>query len=107
MKLSKFLKENGIKQKFFASQIGVSQVTVCNWLKKKSTPSKSTQKRIDEYIADHYQARYPDYYSWCCDALAEGVFTCRDNSAMKEGTCSKCGNLDYVSNKKKENSNAG
>ena len=103
--LKSFLQENGIKQKFFAKEIGVTDVTVCNWMKRKSTPTPLTQKRIEKYIQNYYEAKYPSYYSWCCGAEAEGVFTCRDDSAMKEGTCTKCWKLDYVSIKKKEKIN--
>ena len=111
MKLSKlwdlkeFLKSNGMKQKYFASQIGVTSVPVSNWMRRKSKPTPLTQKRIEKYIQNYYEAKYPSYYSWCCGAEAEGVFTCRDDSSMKEGTCTKCWKLDYVSIKKKEKIN--
>ena len=101
-KLQSFLKSQGITQKHLSKQLGVTEVTVSNWRNGKSTPTAPMEIKFDNVIQSYL--RYPDYYSWCCNAIAEGVFTCKDNSAMKEGTCTKCWKFDYVS-EKKENTN--
>ena len=112
MKLSKlwdlksFLQENGIKQKFFAKELGVTEQTMCNWMKRKSTPTPLTQKRIEKYIENYYEAKYPTYYSWCCDAEANDVTRSQNNSNETEGTCTKCWQFGLISPKKKENTNA-
>jgi len=36
--LKELLKSKGIKQKWLAKKLGVSEVTVSNWVKQKSTP---------------------------------------------------------------------
>ena len=94
MKLSKlwdlklFLETHGIKQKYFAKEIGVTVVTVSNWMRKKSSPTPLTQKRIEKYLKRHYEAKYPTYYSLCCDAEANDV-KWYDVEGY-EGICSKC-----------------
>ena len=111
MKLSKlwdlkeFLESNGIKQKFFAKEIGVTSVTVSNWMRRKSKPTPLTQKRIEKYIQNYYEAKYPTYYSWCCDAEAQDVSVSYLNSNETEGTCTKCWQFGLVSIKKKEKIN--
>ena len=44
--LSEFLKGEGMKQKDFAYNIGVSPSQVSEWLKDKATPNYHTLKRI-------------------------------------------------------------
>ena len=43
--LKDIIKSKGIKQKWLAQKLGVSEVTVSNWVKEKSVPSK---KHIDK-----------------------------------------------------------
>ena len=42
MLLKELLKSKGVKQNWLAQRIGVSQVTMSNWVKGKSSPSKKT-----------------------------------------------------------------
>ena len=58
--LKLFLESHGIKQKYFANKIGVTEMTVSNWLRRKSNPTPLTQKRIDKYISDFFKA--PDSF---------------------------------------------
>ncbi|WP_084404265.1 helix-turn-helix domain-containing protein [Flavobacterium tegetincola] len=43
--LKEILKTKGVKQKWLASKVGVSEVTVSNWVKEKTVPS---QKHLDK-----------------------------------------------------------
>ena len=94
MKLNKvwdlklFLETHGVTQKHFAKEIGVTEVTVSNWLRNKSKPTPLTKKRIDKYIQRHYEYKYPTYYSLCCNAVANHVEWL--DVEGYEGVCTKC-----------------
>lgn len=45
-----FLIKNGIKQKHFAKEIGVTNVTISNYISGKSKPTYSTKQRIIKYM---------------------------------------------------------
>ena len=46
MKLSQYIEENGLKPVWLAEKIGVSNVTLWNWIKGNRNPSKAAQKLI-------------------------------------------------------------
>lgn len=48
--LKEFLKLKGVKQKWLANKIGVSEVTVSNWVKEKSIPSDKNYQKISEAL---------------------------------------------------------
>lgn len=48
--LKELLKLKGVKQKWLANKIGVSEVTVSNWVKEKSTPSDKNYQKISEAL---------------------------------------------------------
>jgi len=48
--LKELLKEKGLKQKWFADKVGVSEVTVSNWVKGKSYPKEEHLRRISEVL---------------------------------------------------------
>ncbi len=50
MFLKKLLKSKGLKQKWLASKIGVSEVTVSCWCNGKSLPKKAHLKKISELL---------------------------------------------------------
>jgi len=50
MLLKELLNSKGLKQKWLANKIGVSEVTVCNWCAGKSTPKKEHLRRISELL---------------------------------------------------------
>ena len=50
MLLKELLKIKGIKQKWLAQKLGVSEVTVSNWVKEKSFPSKKRLERLSELL---------------------------------------------------------
>lgn len=50
MLLKELLKTKGVKQKWLASRIGVSEVTVSNWVKDKSIPSKKHIEKLSEIL---------------------------------------------------------
>ena len=102
--LRSFFDKFHIKQKHFAKIVGVSAVTVSNWLSGKTQPTSVRKTHIDKIIKQYWKVMYPDYYSWCCNAIAEGVNTCFDNSAMKEGTCTSCWQFGLVSENIKKQS---
>ena len=105
-RLKGFFQSSGTLQKHLASLVGVSEVTVSNWVKGKAYPRKKMKRRVERIIDNYMESIYPTYYSWCCSAVAECVFVCNEDSGMREGTCTKCWKLDYVSVKKKEKRNA-
>jgi transcriptional regulator with XRE-family HTH domain len=59
--LKEVLKSKGIKQKWLAGKLGVSEVTISNWVKQKSVPKKEHLEKLsivlniplDQFIA-HY-----------------------------------------------------
>jgi len=48
--LKELLKSKGLKQKWLADKIGVSEVTVSNWCAGKSMPKKKHIQRISELL---------------------------------------------------------
>lgn len=50
MLLKEILKMKGVKQKWLASKLGVSEVTVSNWVKKKSIPSQTNLEKLSELL---------------------------------------------------------
>lgn len=44
--LKDVLKSKGVKQKWLATKMGVSEVTVSNWAKQKSTPKKEHLEKL-------------------------------------------------------------
>ncbi len=50
MMLKELLKSKGVKQKWLANKIGVSEVTVSNWVKEKSEPSLKNYQKISEAL---------------------------------------------------------
>lgn len=50
MLLKELLKTKGIKQNWLASRLGVSEVTVSNWVKEKSVPSQKHLEKLSEIL---------------------------------------------------------
>lgn len=50
MILKEILISKGVKQKWLAQKLGVSEVTVSNWCKEKSDPSQRNVRRISEIL---------------------------------------------------------
>jgi transcriptional regulator with XRE-family HTH domain len=50
MLLKELLKAKGIKQKWLANKLGVSEVTVSNWCSGKSMPKKSHIQKLSELL---------------------------------------------------------
>ena len=50
MMLKELLKSKGVKQKWLAKKIGVSEVTLSHWVKGKSHPSKNNLKKLGEVL---------------------------------------------------------
>ena len=48
--LKDILKVKGVKQKWLAQKLGVSEVTVSNWVKEKRTPSPKHMEKICEIL---------------------------------------------------------
>ncbi|WP_081979207.1 helix-turn-helix transcriptional regulator [Lacinutrix jangbogonensis] len=48
--LKEFLKSKGVKQKWLANKIGVSEVSVSNWVKGKSEPTLKNCQKISEIL---------------------------------------------------------
>jgi|TARA_B100000795_G_C22502361_1_gene324460 transcriptional regulator with XRE-family HTH domain len=48
--LKEVLKSKGIKQNYLAQRIGVSVVTMSNWVKEKSSPSKKNLRKLSEVL---------------------------------------------------------
>ena len=48
--LKEIIKSKGMKQTFIAKKIGVSVVTVSNWVQEKSTPSEKHLKKLCELL---------------------------------------------------------
>jgi transcriptional regulator with XRE-family HTH domain len=53
MLLKELLKSKGVKQNWLAQRIGVSTVTVSNWVKGKSYPSKKNLLKLSEVLNVH------------------------------------------------------
>ena len=50
MILKELLKYKGLKQKWIANKMGVSEVTVSNWCAGKSVPKKAHLQKISELL---------------------------------------------------------
>ena len=50
MLLKELLKSKGIKQKWLASKMGVSEVTVSNWCSAKSVPKKEHLQKLSDLL---------------------------------------------------------
>jgi transcriptional regulator with XRE-family HTH domain len=50
MLLKELLKSKGLKQKWLANKIGVSEVTVSNWCAGKSVPTKTHLQKISDLL---------------------------------------------------------
>lgn len=50
MLLKELLKSKGIKQKWLANKIGVSEVTISNWCSEKSMPKKEHLRKLSELL---------------------------------------------------------
>ena len=48
--LKEVIKSKGMKQTFLARKIGVSVVTVSNWVQEKNTPNEKHLKRLSELL---------------------------------------------------------
>ena len=48
--LKEILKAKGIKQNYLAQRVGVSVVTVSNWVKSKSSPSKKHLEKLSDVL---------------------------------------------------------
>ena len=48
--LKDLMKLKGLKQKWLAQKLGVSEVTVSNWVNEKSLPSKKNIEKICELL---------------------------------------------------------
>jgi len=46
--LKDIIKTKGYKQKWIAQKLGVSEVTVSNWVKGKSVPTKENYEKLSE-----------------------------------------------------------
>jgi len=51
MLLREVLKTKGVKQKWLAAKLGVSEVTVSNWIKGKSQPSGRNLEKMSDVLA--------------------------------------------------------
>jgi repressor LexA len=49
--LKELLKSKGVKQKWLANKIGVSEVTVSNWVKEKTHPSDKNYQKMSEVLS--------------------------------------------------------
>lgn len=50
MLLKELLKTKGVKQNWLASKLGVSEVTMSNWVKEKSNPSHKNLEKLSEIL---------------------------------------------------------
>lgn len=48
--LQKLIQTRGIKQKWLAQQIGVSEVTISNWVRGNHKPTEENLKKISEVL---------------------------------------------------------
>ena len=48
--LKEVFKSKGIKQKFLASKMGVSEVTLSNWVTGKTSPSKKNLEKLSDIL---------------------------------------------------------
>jgi len=48
--LKEVFKSKGIKQKWLAEKMGVSEVTISNWVTEKSSPSKKNIEKLGDLL---------------------------------------------------------
>lgn len=48
--LKEYIKAKGVKQKWIADKIGVSEVTLSNWVKMKTTPSDENMEKLRKVL---------------------------------------------------------
>ena len=48
--LKKYIKAKGVKQKWIADKVGVSEVTLSNWVKMKTTPSDDNMEKLSKVL---------------------------------------------------------
>tara|TARA_B110000444_G_C18347930_1_gene370347 strand:- start:132 stop:308 length:177 start_codon:yes stop_codon:yes gene_type:complete len=48
--LKEVFKSKGIKQKFLSSKMGVSEVTLSNWVTGKTSPSKKNLEKLSDLL---------------------------------------------------------
>lgn len=48
--LKEVIKTKGLKNKFICQKLGVSEVTVSNWVQGKSTPSKKHLEKLSQLL---------------------------------------------------------
>ena len=48
--LKEVFKSKGIKQKWLAEKMGVSEVTISNWVTEKSSPSKKNIEKLGDFL---------------------------------------------------------
>ncbi len=48
--LKDVIKSKGLKQSYLAQRMGVSVVTMSNWVKEKSSPSKKNLEKLSELL---------------------------------------------------------
>jgi repressor LexA len=48
--LKEVFRSKGIKQKFLASKMGVSEVTLSNWVTGKTSPSKKNLEKLSDIL---------------------------------------------------------
>ena len=48
--LKDIIKSKGLKQSYLAQRMGVSVVTMSNWVKEKSNPSKKNLEKLSELL---------------------------------------------------------
>ena len=53
MLLKELLKSKGVKQNWLAQRIGVSEVTMSNWVKGKSAPTRRNLEKLTEILNVH------------------------------------------------------
>ena len=55
------LKENGISQKYLADQLGITQVTITNWFKGNSKPTKKMLDKVYQILSINQK---PSHFEW-------------------------------------------
>ncbi len=45
-----YIKAKGVKQKWIADKVGVSEVTLSNWVKMKTTPSDDNMEKLSKVL---------------------------------------------------------
>ncbi len=48
--LKEYIKAKGVKQKWIADKIGISEVTLSNWVKMKTTPSDENMEKLSKVL---------------------------------------------------------